>query len=288
MASDHSLSRAPVLMRTGTDGASLGYSQSFNGLSIPPNRRVVRSMSFVDSILVIEDDPRIAVIVADALRETARWVRRAGSAAEGFAAIREMPPDLIVLDLGLPDLSGPAVCRKLREETRVPIVVLTARHSEREMVQVLNAGADDYVTKPFSEPVLVARVQAQLRRSQLYRSSAPDTIRIGDLVLDLGRRVATRAGRELGLTPVEWHLLRVLATNAGRTLTHQQLFHAVWGNVFGDAQQNLRVHITHLRRKIETVPAAPTIIVTEPGVGYRCELDPLPSMYRPPADRSVG
>jgi len=152
----------------------------------------------------------------------------------------------------------------------------------------LNAGADDYVTKPFSAPVLVARVQAQLRRSQLYQSYTPDIIRVGDLELDLGRRVATRAGRELGLTPVEWNLLRALATNAGRTLTHQQLFHAVWGNVFGDAQQNLRVHITHLRRKIETVPAAPTIIVTEPGVGYRCEIDPYPAMYRPPADRSVG
>jgi len=144
------------------------------------------------------------------------------------------------------------------------------------------------VTKPFSAPVLVARVQAQLRRSQLYRSYTPAIIRIGDLVLDLARRVATRAGRELGLTPVEWNLLRALATNAGRTLTHQQLFHAVWGNVFGDAQQNLRVHITHLRRKIETVPASPTIIVTEPGVGYRCEIDPHPALYRPPADRSVG
>jgi len=245
-------------------------------------------MSFVDSILVIEDDPRIAAVVADALRETARSVRRAGSAAEGLAAIRETPPELIVLDLGLPDLSGASVCRKLREETRVPIVVLTARHGERETVQVLNAGADDYVTKPFSAAVLVARVQAQLRRSQLYRSYSSDTIRIGELTLDLARRVATRSGRELGLTPVEWHLLRVLATNAGRTLTHQQLFHAVWGNVFGDPQQNLRVHITHLRRKIEDVPAAPTIIVTEPGVGYRCELDSSALVHRPSVERNVG
>src|SRR4029453_11051938 len=130
MASDYSLSRAPVLMRTGTDRASLGYSQCFNGLSIPPIRRVVRPMSFVDSILVIEDDPRIAAVVADALRETARSVRRAGSAAEGLAAIRETPPELIVLDLGLPDLSGASLCRKVREETRVPIVVLTARQGD--------------------------------------------------------------------------------------------------------------------------------------------------------------
>jgi two-component system KDP operon response regulator KdpE len=231
-----------------------------------------RLMSFADSILVIDDDPSVAAVVADALRTTARSVQRAGSAAEAMAAVHELAPDLIVLDLGLPDLDGALLCRALRDVTRVPIIVVTARHGERDTVQLLNAGADDYVTKPFSVPELVARVQAHLRRWQLYQSQAPDEIRIGDLSLDLARRVATRAGRELGLTPVEWHLLRVLATNAGRTVTHQQLFHAVWGNVFGDAQQNLRVHITHLRRKIELTPAAPSIIVTEPGVGYRCEV----------------
>jgi two-component system, OmpR family, KDP operon response regulator KdpE len=229
-------------------------------------------MSFVDSILVIEDDPSIAAVVADALRGTARSVRRASTATQGVAAARDEPPGLIVLDLGLPDLDGVSVCRKLRDTTRVPIVVLSARQAERDKVQLLNAGADDYVTKPFSTPELVARVQAQLRRSQLYQADSPGVIQIGDLSIDLARRTAARNGRDVGLTPVEWHLLRVLATNAGRTLTHRQLFHAVWGNVFGDAQQNLRVHITHLRRKIETTPAAPSIIVTEPGVGYRCEI----------------
>ena len=231
-------------------------------------------MSFVDSILVIEDDPRIADVVSDALRQTARCVRRAGNAAEATAAVRETSPDLILLDLGLPDLDGVSACRQLREDTRVPIVVLTARHSEQDTVQLLNAGADDYITKPFSTAELVARVHAQIRRAQLYQTYSPAAIRIGDLSLDLARRVATRNGRELGLTPVEWHLLRVLAMNAGRTLTHQQLYHAVWGNVFGDAQRSLRVHITHLRRKIEEVPAAPSVIVTEPGVGYRCEVAP--------------
>ena len=229
-------------------------------------------MSFVDSILVIEDDPSIAAVVADALRGTARSVRRATTATQGVAAARDEPPGLIVLDLGLPDLDGVSVCRKLRDTTRVPIVVLSARQAERDKVQLLNAGADDYVTKPFSTPELVARVQAQLRRSQLYQTDSPGVIQIGDLSIDLARRTVARNGRDVGLTPVEWHLLRVLATNAGRTLTHRQLFHAVWGNVFGDAQQNLRVHITHLRRKIETTPAAPSIIVTEPGVGYRCEI----------------
>jgi two-component system KDP operon response regulator KdpE len=229
-------------------------------------------MSFADSILVIEDDPTVASVVADALRDTARLVRRAGSAAEGVAAALDDPPELIVLDLGLPDLDGVDVCRRLRDTTRVPIVVLSARQAERDKVQLLNAGADDYVTKPFSTPEFVARVQAQLRRSQLYQTEAPRSIQIGDLTVDLARRIATRGTRELGLTPVEWHLLRVLATNAGRTLTHRQIFHAVWGNAFGDAQQYLRVHITHLRRKIEETPATPSIIVTEPGVGYRCEL----------------
>ena len=228
-------------------------------------------MSLADSILVIEDDPFVATVVADALRNTARSVRRAGTASEGLVATREEPPELIVLDLGLPDMDGVGICRMLRETTRVPIVVLSARHAERDKVQLLNAGADDYITKPFSTPELVARVQAHLRRSQLYHADAPSVVHIGDLAIDLARRIVTRDGHELGLTPVEWHLLRVLASNAGRTLTHLQLFHAVWGNVFGDAQQNLRVHITHLRRKIEKIPTAPSIIITEPGVGYRCE-----------------
>ena len=231
-------------------------------------------MSFAELILVIEDDAPVAAAVAAALHDTARSVRRVSTGREGIMAVREAMPDLVVLDLGLPDLDGVSVCRKLRDETRVPIVVLTARHAELDKVQVLNAGADDYITKPFSTKELVARVQAHLRRSLLYQPSAPRTIQLGDLSLDLGRRVATRSGRELGLTPVEWQLLRVLATNAGRTLTHRQLFQAVWGNVFGDAQQNLRVHITHLRRKIEETPTAPSIIVTEPGVGYRCEVEP--------------
>jgi two-component system KDP operon response regulator KdpE len=228
-------------------------------------------MSFADSILVIEDDASIAALVADVLRQTARSVRQAASAAEGVAATREAPPDLIVLDLGLPDLDGMATCRLLREHTPAPIVVLSARHGEGDMVQALNAGADDYVTKPFSPRAFVARVQAHLRRAQVYQGTPPSAVQIGRLTIDFGRRVAMRDGVDLGLTPVEWHLLRVLATNAGRTLTHQQLFHAVWGNAFGDAQQNLRVHITHLRRKIEEAPSSPSIIVTEPGVGYRCE-----------------
>jgi two-component system KDP operon response regulator KdpE len=228
-------------------------------------------MSFADSLLVIEDDPHIRRVVAEALRDTARSVREASNAEEGLTAALVEKPELVVLDLGLPDLPGLDVCRKLRERTRVPIVILSARHSETEKVQLLNAGADDYVTKPFSVPELVARIQAQLRRAHLYPGEAPTMLRIGDLCIDLARRTITLGGNPVRLTPVEWNILRVLATQAGRTLTHRQLFHAVWGSAFGDPQLYLRVHITHLRRKIERDPAAPAVIVTEPGVGYRCE-----------------
>jgi two-component system KDP operon response regulator KdpE len=278
-------------MTTASSRLSLGWRRDLNGFSMPaqvaqsdtvtmdrrPNVRVPRSVSsrsplFADSILIIEDDPQIRGIVATALRDTARSIHGTARATEGLAVAQAEQPDLVVLDLGLPDMAGVEVCRKLRELTRAPVIVLSARSSESDKVQLLNAGADDYVTKPFSVAEFVARVQAQLRRAQLYLSEAPQVIQAGDLTIDLARRTAARGERRVRLTPVEWNLLRALAIQAGRTLTHRQLFHAVWGNTFGDAQLHLRVHITHLRRKIELDPAQPSLIVTEPGVGYRCEL----------------
>ena len=229
-------------------------------------------MAFADSLLLLEGDASVATILAGALRGTARSVWQAATAGDALHASREEHPDLIVLDVGVAVRDGVALCRALRADTRVPIVVIGARRVERDVVQLLNAGADDYLGQPFGVGELVARVQAQLRRSLIYQQHLPNVTAIGDLQLDADRRIVTRDGRDVGLTPVEWHLFRVLAMNPGRTLTHQQLYHAVWGNVFGDAQRTLRVHITHLRRKIEPVPAAPSIIVTEPGVGYRCEL----------------
>lgn len=229
-------------------------------------------MPFADSLLLIESDPSTATALAAALGRTVRSVRHTATVVDGIGAVRTEHPELIVLDVGQPDATASvAACRALREATYAPIVVLGGRRSELDAVRLLNAGADDYLAKPFGVAELVARVQAQLRRSSLYQRHTPNVVSIGELVLDLERRIVTRAGRDVGLTPVEWQLFRVLATNAGRTLTHQQLFHAVWGNVFGDAQQSLRVHITHLRHKIERTPGAPSIIVTEPGVGYRCE-----------------
>ena len=237
-------------------------------------------MSFAEAILLIEPDPLVATALADALRGTARLVRQAGTAAEGIGAARHEQPELIVLDVGHHGTADAvALCRVLREETSVPIIVVGVRRLEQDAVQVLNAGADDVIARPFGMTELVARVHAQLRRAILYRGATPNVLYVGDLTVDLSRRIVTREGRDVGLTPVEWQVFRLLATNAGRTLTHRQLFLAVWGNVFGDPQQTLRVHITHLRRKVEPTPRAPTVIVTEPGVGYRCE-HPRPAPAR--------
>ena len=186
-----------------------------------------------------------------------------------------MRPALIVLDLGLPDMSGEAVCREIRAWSTAPIVVLSARHSDREKVALLDAGADDYVTKPFSTIEFQARIRAQLRRGRLAAAGdtgTPLTLG-GDIVIDVVKPQVTRAGVAVHLTRTEWELLRVLIAHQGRTMTHRELFTAVWGNSFGDAQQYLRVHIRSLRRKIEPDPVRPRYIVTEPAVGYRFDAD---------------
>jgi two-component system KDP operon response regulator KdpE len=226
------------------------------------------------TVLVIEDEQKIRDIVREALSEPADTWLDAGTGAEGLALARSKDPDLIILDLGLPDADGLDVCRQLRQTTSAPIVVLSARHTERDKVALLDAGADDYVTKPFGPSELQARVRAQLRRARMPAGSATDSpLVIGDLTVDLQRRTVTREGKSVHLTPTEWSLLIALASNPGKTLTHEQLFHAVWGQSYGQPQQYLRVYITHLRKKIESEPYAPQCIVTEPGVGYRFEVD---------------
>jgi two-component system KDP operon response regulator KdpE len=225
-------------------------------------------------VLVIDDEPQIRRAVRDALREVAARVDEASDGAAGVAAATEHRPDLIVLDLGLPDVPGVEVCRQIRRRSAVPIIVLSARHSEHEKVDLLNAGADDYVTKPFSVLELAARARAQIRRAKTFASSSASAapISIGGLLVDTVHRRVSRSGTQIHLTPIEWQILATLIGSAGRTLTHQQIFDAVWDREFGSPQQYLRVHITNLRRKIETDPAAPQIIITEPGVGYRVEL----------------
>jgi len=231
-------------------------------------------MPDADLVLVIDDEPQIRRAVRDALRDVTANVNEAANGSEGVNAASSGRPDLVVLDLGLPDMEGVEVCRAIRRRSAVPIIVLSARHSELEKVDLLNAGADDYVTKPFSVLELAARAKAQIRRAKTLAATAGSMVpvAIGSLLVDTVNRRVSRDGTQIHLTPIEWQILATLLGAAGRTLTHKQIFDAVWGREFGSPQQYLRVHITNLRRKIEVDPAAPQIVITEPGVGYRVEL----------------
>jgi two-component system KDP operon response regulator KdpE len=220
------------------------------------------------TILVIDDEPQIRRVVRNTFQATGARVVEATSGSEGIDRAAAERPDLIILDLGLPDVVGIDVCREIRKWADAPILVLSARHSDEEKVALLDAGADDYVTKPFSTPELQARARALLRR--IPGSTVGGQIVIGELTLDPSGHTISRSGQLLHLTRTEWELLRALMANAGRVMTHQQLFSAVWsGRAFGDAQQYLRVYVARLRRKIEPDPVRPSYIHTEPGVGYR-------------------
>ena len=222
------------------------------------------------SVLVIDDEPQIRRVVHHALACEFERVLEADTGAGGIEIAASERPALIVLDLGLPDTTGLAVCTEIRKWSDAAILVLSARHSDQEKVGLLDAGADDYVTKPFSTNELKARVRALQRRASVPRSLAAKTISSGSLKMDLEARTLTRNDEPVHLTPTEWDLLRVLMSNAAKTMTHRQLFAAVWsGRQFGDAQQYLRVHVANVRRKIESNPLDPRYIITEPGVGYR-------------------
>ncbi len=225
-----------------------------------------------DTVLVIDDEPQIRRAVSDAFGARGRRVLEAATGRAGLNIAATEQPQLIVLDLGLPDMQGVDVCRAVRAWTQTPIIVLSARHSEDEKVRLLSAGADDYITKPFSLRELEVRAQIQLRRASPGRRGVPGVISAGDVRIDFGLRRVTRAGREVRLTPVEWRVLGALAAYAGRTLTHRHLFDTVWARSYGDPSQHLRVHVTHLRRKIEPDSSQPVLIVTEPGVGYRFQV----------------
>jgi two-component system KDP operon response regulator KdpE len=224
------------------------------------------------TILVIDDEPQIRRAVRNALADDDVRVVEAATGSAGLDVAAAERPSLVILDLGLPDVSGLEVCRELRTWSSAPIIVLSARHSDQEKVALLDAGADDYVTKPFSTVELQARTRAQLRRSrQTPLAGADEPVEVDGIRIDLSKPSLVRGGEAIHLTRTEWDLLRALLKHAGRTLTHRQLFTAVWGNSYGDAQQHLRVHVRNLRRKIETDPVRPRLIVTEPGVGYRFE-----------------
>lgn len=224
------------------------------------------------TILVIDDEPQIRRAVRNALAEDDVRIVEAATGSAGLDVAAAERPSLVILDLGLPDIQGLDVCRQIRSWSSAPIIVLSARHSDKEKVALLDAGADDYVTKPFSTIELQARARAQLRRSrQTALVNGDEPIVVDGVRIDLAKPSLARAGEVVHLTRTEWDLLRALLRHAGRTLTHRQLFTAVWGNSYGDAQQHLRVHVRNLRRKIEADPVRPRLIVTEPGVGYRFE-----------------
>jgi two-component system KDP operon response regulator KdpE len=220
--------------------------------------------------LVVDDEPQIRRAVRNILKDEFDRVLEAATAEEALSVAAATRPSLIVLDLALPDGPGVGVCQEIRKWSSVPIVVLSARHSEAEKVSLLEAGADDYITKPFSPAEFRARVRAQLRRWRMSeRLEAGERIETRGLTIDLARRSVERDGQPIHLTPTEWDLLRALVRDAGKVLTHTQLFRAVWTRSSGDPQQYLRVYVAHLRRKIERDPVRPELIITEPGVGYR-------------------
>jgi two-component system KDP operon response regulator KdpE len=223
-------------------------------------------------VLVIDDEPQIRRVVRNALAGLSLRVAEASTGSAGLDLAAAEVPALIILDLGLPDRDGLEVCRDLRAFTKAPIIVLSARHSDREKERLLDAGADDYVTKPFSTIELAARIRAQLRRSAESASGgrAEAVLSIGELTVDLVGRSVRRGPTDVHLTPTEWNLLRIFIAHAGKTLTHLQLFNAVWGpDAVGDAQQYLRVYVGQLRRKLESDPVRPRLIRTESSVGYR-------------------
>ncbi|MEO7084961.1 MAG: response regulator [Gemmatimonadaceae bacterium] len=239
------------------------------------------------TVLVVDDEPQIRRLVRNALTEPMHLaadgddsgdpcvvrVIEADSGKKGIDLAAAEAPALVILDLGLPDMQGIEVCREIRSWSSASIIVLSARHTDTEKASLLDAGADDYVTKPFSTVEFMARVRAQLRRARRASGGTPMLSGFGDIVVDAQRHGVERGGEAIRLTPTEWSLLRAFMAHPRRTLTHQQLFSAVWGNVAGDAQQYLRVYVGHLRRKIEHDPVRPRFIQTEPGVGYRFEPD---------------
>jgi two-component system KDP operon response regulator KdpE len=222
-------------------------------------------------VLVVEDDPQVRRYLRAGLASHGYRLQEAQTAEEGIRLAVEYPPDIVLLDLGLPDLDGIEVARRLREWSEAPILILSARGQEQQKVHALDAGADDYLVKPFGFGELLARMRVALRHSA--RGEEGQVFRSGALVLDLGRRHVEVGGKEVHLTPIEYKILATLAKHAGRVVTHRQLLQEVWGPRSTEQTHYLRVFMTHLRRKIEPDPVRPRLLQTEPGVGYRLKCE---------------
>jgi two-component system KDP operon response regulator KdpE len=219
-------------------------------------------------VLLVEDEPQMRRFLRAALVSHGYRLVEAATGGEGLALATGHNPEVVLLDLGLPDLDGLEVTRRLREFTQVPIIVLSARGREEDKVGALDAGADDYVTKPFGMNELLARVRVALRHLE-GRGPDDPVLELGALTIDLARREVTRGGEALKLTPIEYRLLTTLARHAGKVLTHRQLLKEVWGPAHVEDTHYLRVYMAQLRRKVEGDPSNPQLLLTEPGVGYR-------------------
>jgi two-component system KDP operon response regulator KdpE len=230
-------------------------------------------MNPVAHILVIDDEPQILRALRTILTEKKFRVTIANRGEEGLAQAAADPPDIVILDLGLPDMDGFEVCARLREWTQIPIIVLSVRDSERDKVAALDKGADDYLIKPFGIEELLARVRVALRHAARAQGRPESVIKAGKLVIDLPRHVVQRAGAEVKLTATEFKLLAYLAANPGRVLTHQSILTHVWGEAEADHIEYLRVYMRQLRKKLEDDPESPHHLLTEAGVGYRFLID---------------
>jgi two-component system KDP operon response regulator KdpE len=217
-------------------------------------------------VLVVDDEPQILRALQLKLNGAGYTVDTAATASEARIKASMRPPEAIILDVLLPDGRGTDVCRELRSWSDVPILVLSAVGEEQEKIAALDAGADDYVTKPFSGDELLARLRAALRRT---RPSTQPLVEVGALRIDLERRQVTMAGREIQLTPIEYDLLRLLAENEGKLMTHPTILREIWGPAYAEESNYLHVYVSHVRRKIEPDPARPRYILNQPGVGYR-------------------
>ena len=222
-------------------------------------------------VLVVDDEPQIVRGLKVILRDAGYAVDTATTKQEALDAVSVRPPDAMVLDLVLPDGSGVDVCKEIRTWSQLPILVLSAVGDEREKVRALDAGADDYVTKPFGTGELLARLRAVMRRA--VEDEVEPAVTVGDLVIDVAGHSVTRAGKEIHLTPIEFDLLRTLALHRGKLVTHKQILRTVWGPAYETETHYLRVHFAHLRAKLEPDPSQPRYIVTDPGVGYRLRDD---------------
>ncbi|MDC3958366.1 response regulator [Polyangium jinanense] len=221
-------------------------------------------------VLLVEDEPQMRRFMRATLTSHGYRLLEAGSAAEALMLASTHNPELLLLDLGLPDGDGIDLTRRIREWGRMPVIVISARGREDDKVAALDAGADDYLTKPFGVNELLARMRVALRHAHAGGAqSAAQTIEIGDVEIDLVRREVKKGGQEVHLTPIEYKLLVLLAQNAGKVLTHQHILKEVWGPAYANQPHYVRVHMAELRKKIEANPARPKLLVTEPGVGYR-------------------